>query len=222
MYQGQLKKLLAGILTGLVIGGAGAGLFIHQRVEVIPVSHVSSDSLSDVLISSWIQRYERAAVGLHAASKDLPDARYGYFPAGVRALADSVQEDYGVPAPIILAQWALESNFGQADLGANNYFGHKCSVGRKYGDATSCVTAWTNEYRNGRLIRVRARFARYSSIAQCFDAQGRFLTMARAFRGLKFIKRLDVYAETLGEHYATDPDYGLKLITIINRYKLEQ
>lgn len=221
--QGQLKKLLIVFIAGLIIGIAGSGLFIHQHVEIVPPSgYTSSDSLSDVLIASWVKRYQRYATGLHAAGRDLPDARFGYFPDTVRALADSVQKDFDVPAPIILAQWALESNFGRSDLGANNFFGHKCAVGKMYGGVTTCVTAWTSEYSHGKLIRVMARFARYPDIRSCFFAQGNFISTARQFQGLKFIQRLDVYAETLGERYATDPDYGLKLITIIKRYRLEK
>ena len=220
---GQMKKLIAGtFITGLLLGFTGAGLLIHQRINVVPVSRqTANDTLSDYLINIWAQRYTRSAVGLQAAGRDFPDARFGYFPDTVRVLAHDVQDSFGVPAPIILAQWALESNFGRADLGVNNYFGHKCAVGRIYGDADGCITAWTSEYRRGRLIRVRARFARYESIGQCFDVQGKFLSSAKQFRALKYIKGISAYAETLGEHYATDPDYGLKLITIIKRYGLE-
>ena len=40
-------------------------------------------------------------------------------------LAQKVQDTYGVPASVTLAQYALESGYGKSTVGKNNYFNIK-------------------------------------------------------------------------------------------------
>ena len=64
-------------------------------------------------------------------------------------------------------------------------------------------------------------FAKYASVSECFAVHGRFLSQSTYYkRALRYNGDPRRYAQELGKYYATDPDYALKLTTIMTRYKL--
>lgn len=99
----------------------------------------------------------------------------------VRDAALKAQKTTGVPAAIILAQWALESGFGKNCIGKegkkNNCFGVKCTVSGKYegrdklfseGDIAcpeTCTKATTNEFVKGELKPFRSCFQDLDAIS---------------------------------------------------------
>jgi len=92
------------------------------------------------------------------------------FPADVVQAAISSMHKWKVPASVTLAQWALESGFGQhMPAGSNNPFGMKAVAGQPF------VTATTHEVVNGKTITVEAKFRKFNSIAEAFDAHGQLL-----------------------------------------------
>jgi len=126
----------------------------------------------------------------------------------------------GIPASIKLAQAMLESRFGQSELSikANNHFGIKCSKNWE-GIRYSVVTNEFDHKKKKMIPRV-ACFRVFESAASCFHAfikSGiRYQTVFE--RNLMDYKKWAFGLQKLG--YATDPEYGRKLIHLIERYKL--
>jgi LysM repeat protein len=134
-------------------------------------------------------------------------------------------ERTGVPASIKLAQGLVESNSGKSSLArsANNHFGIKCGSqwnGKEYYKED-------DDYNDqGRLIK--SCFRQYRNAEASFVAHSEFLRdPAKSFR-YGFLFRLDpsdykAWAEGLRRSgYATNPDYPKLLISLIERYNLNQ
>ncbi|WP_020569357.1 glucosaminidase domain-containing protein [Neolewinella persica] len=134
-------------------------------------------------------------------------------------------ERTGVPASIKLAQGLLESDSGKSRLArsANNHFGIKCGS-QWNGDTYFKEDDDYNE--QGRLVK--SCFRQYRNAEASFVAHSEFLRdPAKSFR-YGFLFRLDpvdykAWAEGLRRSgYATNPDYPKLLISLIERYNLNQ
>ncbi len=209
-------KLIATVLACVVSFGLGRYLNEVQRSGA--GGQTSGVSEIDTLIAYWIS--ERTATDLSIASMTESNGtyRYGFFPARVRDLADSIEQRYGVPAPVTLAQFALESGFGLRHLGANNYFGHTYPF-RHAVPPAGFVVRDTREFIGGEWVVQRRRFAAYRNVEHSFDAHGRLLVNVYA-PALQHTGNPAAFARAIAKRYATDPDYALKLITIMKRYQL--
>jgi len=129
---------------------------------------------------------------------------------------------YGIPAAVVLSQYALESTFGLSDIGARNYFGHKYQVMRRYGPQPArFVLARTKEFLRGEWKDTTDRFAKYSSVADCFFTHGKFLATSPLYkRVLRHGNDPISCVKEIGRVYATDRSYSAKLVTIMRRYNL--
>jgi flagellum-specific peptidoglycan hydrolase FlgJ len=132
-----------------------------------------------------------------------------------------VEARYKVPSAVTLAQWALESRWGKNNLGVSNYFGHTYAATKTFIASPKFVVFHelinaSGTSRPGRLVK----FASYRSITECFDAHGQYLSTSQLYRDAFFATNAEQFAKIISLHYATDPDYATKLITIIRRYKL--
>ena len=142
-----------------------------------------------------------------------PPAGRGHarFPADIVAAAQHGEETWKIPAAVTLAQWALESDWGRAmPTGSNNPFGIKAVAGQPYFEAT------THEVVHGRRITIIAKFRKFASLADAFDAHARLLATAHAYAAAR--RHLDdpnAFADALTGVYATDPAYGTKLKAIM-------
>ena len=122
---------------------------------------------------------------------------------------------YGIPASIKLAQAILESRAGQSTLAkeANNHFGIKCHK------------EWS-----GRTYRMdddapNECFRRYDNPVESFRDHSEFLTSRDRYRLLFSLDIQDYRAWANGlksAGYATNTKYPTMLITIIERYSLNQ
>lgn len=123
--------------------------------------------------------------------------------------------------PVAVAQFILESNWGKAHMGANNYFGIKARAGEPY------VELPTKEFVGGKFVAVQARFRRFETAAECFASHGQIFHRTRGGRKI-YEKALThshdpaAFARSLTGVYATDPQYGEKLIRIMRDYELPQ
>lgn len=127
-------------------------------------------------------------------------------------LACEQQTKHGIPASITLAQGLLESRAGLSTLATegNNHFGIKCH------------TTWTGPTMLRDDDAPDECFRVYGSPSESFDDHSRFL------HGRRYSRLFDLdptdyasWAHGLREcGYATDPNYGYKLISIIERYRL--
>lgn len=127
-------------------------------------------------------------------------------------LAQEQQQLHGIPASITLAQGLLESRAGLSTLASqgNNHFGIKCH------------STWTGPTMLRDDDAPDECFRVYASPSESFDDHSRFLH-GRRYSRLFDLNPADYasWAHGLREcGYATDPNYGYKLISIIELYKL--
>jgi len=138
------------------------------------------------------------------------------IPGSVIQAAELSMQKWKVPASVTLAQWALESNFGKSmPAGSNNPFGMKAAAGYPF------VTATTHEVVHGKEITVQARFRKFNSIGDAFNAHGQLLATHPAYtKAIQVADDPDKFADALTGVYATDPHYGEKLKRIMKKYNL--
>ncbi|WP_233806459.1 glycoside hydrolase family 73 protein [Paraburkholderia sp. HP33-1] len=150
----------------------------------------------------------------HHANVD--DAYVPNFIHNHRATAQAIQRKYGVPAGVVLAQSALESNWGRTVKG-NAYFGIK---GRSPNGQSTTFS--THETVNGVSVATTDTFRAYSSYADAADDYANMLKHSARFRSaFMHIDSIGFATEIARNHYATDPQYGAKLISIIHSRHLD-
>jgi flagellum-specific peptidoglycan hydrolase FlgJ len=123
---------------------------------------------------------------------------------------------YGIPHEITLGQAILESNAGRSSLAIEGYNFHGIKCGNSY---NNCIEKMTHEYVDGKRIKKIAKFRKYESVEQGFEAHAEFLQKTR-YAQLKSLK-LDYKGWAYGlkkAGYATDIDYASKLIDVIENY----
>jgi flagellum-specific peptidoglycan hydrolase FlgJ len=131
--------------------------------------------------------------------------------------AVAAQRRYGVPAAVTIAQAIDESAWGQSMLAAkdHNLFGIKGT-----GPAGSDPLP-TQEYENGRPVTVTASFRIYHNFAESIDDHGKLLATSGFYtRAMADRQDPNAFATALTGVYATDPDYGTKLIGLMRGYDL--
>jgi hypothetical protein len=129
----------------------------------------------------------------------------------------ATQRQYGVPASVTIAQAIDESGWGHSTLAArdHNLFGIK-GTGPAGSDGEP-----TQEYVNGHAVTVTAEFRVYADVAQSIEDHGRLLATSGYYtRAMADRQDPNEFAVALTGVYATDPDYGAKLIGLMRRYDL--
>lgn len=149
------------------------------------------------------------------------------IPPDIIAGAQASQKATGIPASVTLAQWALESGWGKSVSGKNNYGGITAKVkdavfpyvpGTPLEPATLCQT---REVYQGKSVQCKRWFKDFVSVADFFNAHGKLLATAKAYAPAR-AKLPDPYAfaDALTGVYATDPNYGTTLKSIIRSNNL--
>jgi flagellar protein FlgJ len=135
--------------------------------------------------------------------------------------AQAASEASGVPAPLILAQAALESGWGKREIRADdgtqsfNLFGIKADRGWK----GPVVETTTTEYVDGEPQKVRARFRAYGSYDEAFTDYAKFITRNPRYADVLATNDPAAAAHGLQKAgYATDPQYGQKLVRIMQKF----
>ena len=152
-----------------------------------------------------------AAVPLHDASAQ--QAFIGEIAPG----AVAAQRRYGVPAAVTIAQAIDESGWGRSSLATqdHNLFGIK-GTGPAGRDPQP-----TREYKNGKAVTRSASFRVYHNAAESIDDHGKLLATSQYYRQAMADRQdPNAFAAALTGVYATDPDYGAKLIGLMRRYDL--
>lgn len=131
-----------------------------------------------------------------------------------KAIAIEEMNKYGIPASITLAQGLLESGTGNSDLAryANNHFGIKCNngwQGKGY---------YKDDDEKNECFRV------YKNPEESFRDHSKFLLRSR-YADLFKLDKNDYRSWASGlksDGYATNPHYPDLLISIIEKYQLDQ
>lgn len=147
-----------------------------------------------------------------SAKAQSTDERYRNYIDRWAPVAVEQQKAYSIPASITLAQGLLESAAGRSTLATegNNHFGIKCHKDWQ-GD-----TMLRNDDAPDECFRV------YNTAEESFEDHSRFLCRKRYARLFDLdISDYEGWAKGLREcGYATDPQYAVRLISIIERYSL--
>jgi flagellar protein FlgJ len=141
------------------------------------------------------------------------------FIAAATAAARAFAASGGSPAGVAVAQAALESNWGDSRLSRNahNYFGIKAHGSLPW------VELPTHEAKNGALVRVSARFAKYDSMEACFADRERILTHVAAYAEARACAAdSEAFIRALARHWATDPHYAEKLLRLYREHGFHQ
>lgn len=121
-----------------------------------------------------------------------------------------------MPPMVTVAQAALESNWGESKLSreANNYFGIKA-----HGELPR-VTMATHECEHGAEIAVRAEFARYGSMLECFQSRDRILERSPVYASAREHCGDEAgFIAEMARHWATDPKYAEKLLAFVGEIR---
>jgi flagellum-specific peptidoglycan hydrolase FlgJ len=139
----------------------------------------------------------------------------------VIAAAQACAKKWKVPASVTIAQYGLESGWGEHEPpGSNNPFGMKAGAWALPGTFVECDTT---EVVHGTSVSVTARFRKFDSIADAFDAHGKLLATAAPYaQAMRKVPNADDFADALTGVYATDPAYGAKLRALMRADNLYQ
>ncbi len=143
-------------------------------------------------------------------------------PADIAAAARASQRKWGIPASVSLAQWALESGWGSAVSGKNNYGGITAKVkdavfpfvpGTPLEPATLC---WTHENWQGKRVKCQRWFKDYDTPQLFFEAHAKLLATGAPYANARSkLPDPRAFADALTGVYATAPDYGKQLKAIM-------
>lgn len=151
----------------------------------------------------------------------LKEARIKQIPDTIRVLARIIDSLYKVPKGVVIAQWILESKWGLCDLGANNYFGHTYAATKKYLKNPQYVIRTDRYLVNGKWTKRQMRFSRYQDLAESFLVHGMYLSASPLYRdAFNHVNSPELFVRIIAKKYAADPDYAIKLITLMRRYQL--
>ncbi len=128
--------------------------------------------------------------------------------------AARIQEEFGIPAEVILAQAALESGMGSSKIGDYNVFGIKGSGSR------GSVLVPTFEYSGGRRIQTQAHFADFGSWDEALREHAEILRKPVFTKAMSHKDDPVAFAHALTGKYATDPRYGEKLVETMREQNL--
>lgn len=151
-----------------------------------------------------------SSVKAQTQNKDILDyiARY-------RSVAIEEQQRTGIPAAITLAQGIHESASGKSELSLNahNHFGIKCK------------NTWTGETYTYTDDAKDECFRKYESDLHSYKDHSDFLKGNARYATLFNLEQSDYKGWAFGLKkcgYATNPQYAVKLIDLIERYELQQ
>jgi flagellum-specific peptidoglycan hydrolase FlgJ len=152
------------------------------------------------------------------AASHVPDtSSQQAFISAIAPGAMAAQSRYGVPAAVTIAQAIDESGWGQSALAIrdHNLFGIK-GTGPAGSDGLP-----TREYENGQWVTVTAQFRVYHNVAESIADHSELLATGSSYLHAMANRHVpDAFATSLTGVYATDPQYGSTLITIMKLYNL--
>jgi flagellum-specific peptidoglycan hydrolase FlgJ len=139
----------------------------------------------------------------------------------VAGIAVALEKKTLCPAPLMIAQWAVESRWGSNPVGHANYFGNK----KNSRDPESC-TEPTTEVIDGKPVEEELQFADYDSLEDsCRDYAGLITTgepYRTAWEQYSVDRNLNALIVAVAAKYATDPGYGALVSLIANQTNVQR
>lgn len=148
-------------------------------------------------------------------SYDYNDKKLEYIEE-TKPMALKVAKKYNLFPSVVIAQSALESDFGRSELSSeyNNYFGIKSN-------SKDGVNLNTIEYVNDKEGLYNEKFRSYKSKLDSFVDYAKLISRAQRYekvRNSNTYKEACINLQSCG--YATDPNYASKIIEIVEEYEL--
>lgn len=135
----------------------------------------------------------------------------------VKPVAEEICGQYDLPVACLLSQAAIESAWGNAKIGEFNLFGRKAVQGDK------SIILETSECYNGIWKTIFAPFKDYDSLDEAVDdwcqlmEWGPYKEYADQYHQ---DHDLEAFVRGIASVYATDPEYGDKIMQTINACSL--
>jgi flagellum-specific peptidoglycan hydrolase FlgJ len=148
--------------------------------------------------------------------------------AGVLAIAAAsvaCEQITMFPAEVSAAQAILESYYLQLmPAGSNNCFGIKATDSHAVYTFTK---EWVKDGRSaGHFITLNLAFESYPTLAACFAAHAALIIhgsyYTTAWQAYLKDHDIDSLVEGIAKHYATDPNYALKVIALYSQQNVKQ
>jgi flagellar protein FlgJ len=217
-----MKKIYLTIfLSGILFGAAI--IFTLYNYGTPPTTPTESQQILDDVIQAWTAPVDAEKVMIAGTRERNKRGIFqiGKIPDTVHVLAQIVDSLYKVPKGVVIAQWVLESKWGLCSLGANNWFGHTYAATKKYLKNPQYVIRTDRYLLNGKWTKRQMRFSRYQDLAESFLVHGMYLSASPLYRdAFDHVNSPELFARTIAKKYAADPDYAIKLITLMRRYQL--
>ena len=125
----------------------------------------------------------------------------------VARIAVRLEQETACPAQLLIAQWAVESKWGEKPVGHANYFGIKRAARHK-----QWCTVETREVMNGRSVMESLEFADYDSLEDSCRDYAWLITNGAPYHAAweRYRKDRDLPAliAAVARVYATDPGYA--------------
>ena len=125
----------------------------------------------------------------------------------IAGIAAALERQTGCPARLMIAQWALESEWGAKPVGHANYFGVK-----KAPRHVACCTVTTHEFVNGKSVVENLEFGDFDSLADSCRDYAWLITNGApyhaAWQQYQQGRDLGVLIASVARVYATDPSYA--------------
>lgn len=191
-----------------------------RPLKTEPASQIAPDVSLTLTRVPDLSFYEAATAQATLSRSVLPQAHVEKFVTRMLPAAQRASLESGVPAQLIMAQAALESGWGRREIRTEdgntsyNLFGIKADRSWK----GPVVEASTTEYVNNIAQKTRATFRAYSSYEAAFSDYAKFLVTNPRYASLLATRDPAEAAHGLQRAgYATDPQYGGKLIRIMKQ-----
>ena len=125
----------------------------------------------------------------------------------VAGIAAALEKQTGCPAQLMIAQWAIESQWGAKPVGRFNFFGIKRAARH-----TKWCTVTTHEVVNGKSLAQNLEFADYDSLKSSCEDFAWLITRAapyqQAWRRYEQDTNLTKLIAAVARIYATAPQYA--------------
>nr|MDP2190615.1 flagellar assembly peptidoglycan hydrolase FlgJ [Rhodoferax sp.] len=231
MYTSMLDQQLAQNLSGRGLGLAQAMFAQLSRTmggaaaqlppgAALPGALPAPAAAKPITRAPDLSFYEAATAQATFSRSALPQAHVEQFVSRMLPAAQRASQASGVPAQLIMAQAALESGWGRREIrkedGTTSYnlFGIKADRSWK----GPVVEATSTEYVNGMAQKTRATFRTYGSYEEAFSDYARFLVTNPRYANVLATQDPAEAAHGLQRAgYASDPQYGGKLIRIMQQ-----
>lgn len=133
--------------------------------------------------------------------------------AEVARIAVRLEAETGIPARMLIAQWAIESRWGAQPAGKANYFGVKRAKRH-----AKCCTVTTCEVIDGKEVVGALEFADYESLEDSCRDYAWLITQGSPYRGAwrRYRETCDLptLIASVARVYATSPRYARMALEI--------